>query len=122
MAKPLSTLEQTFLELVAIDGVHPHEEEVLAYVKKRLEAAAVPYQQDKTGNIVGRIAGGNGPAVAIVGHVDIAAPLNGRQVVIEADVIKTDGNGLLGADDKAAVAAMLELADAANRGEVQPTR
>ncbi len=118
-----STLEKTFLELAAIDEVHPHENEILAYIKSRLETAEVPYQQDKTGNIVGRIPGAEASeAIALVGHVDIAAPLGGRQVVLTAEAIKTDGTGLLGADDKAAVAAMLELADYTQAAEHKPAR
>ncbi|HVQ44698.1 MAG TPA: M20/M25/M40 family metallo-hydrolase [Candidatus Saccharimonadia bacterium] len=110
----VTKLEQTFLDLVAIDEVHPHEDQVLVYIKRRLDAAGVPFRQDAAGNIVAQIAGAaGGPAIALVGHTDIAAPLAGRQVVVAEGVIKTDGHGLLGADDKAAVAAMLELADGA---------
>ena len=122
MSLPLTSLEQTFLDLAGIDEVHPHEDKVLAYIEHRLTEAGVPYDQDQAGNIIGRIPGGAGEPVALVGHVDIAAPLAGRQVIIEDARIKTDGTGLLGGDDKAAVAAMLELAGAVGRGEVKPSR
>lgn len=104
-------LERTFLDLATIDEVYPHEDVVLAYIKQRLESAKVPYRQDKVGNIVARIPGTDASAVALVAHVDIAAPLGGRSVVVTEAAIQTDGTGLLGADDKAAVAALLELAD-----------
>jgi tripeptide aminopeptidase len=107
----LTRLEQTFLDLVAIDEVYPHESEVLQYIKRRLAKAGSTYKQDQAGNIVARVAGGAGEPLAIVGHTDIAAPLVGRQVIVDADVIKTDGASLLGGDDKTAVAVMLELAD-----------
>jgi len=101
----------TFLELASIDEVYPHEDKVLAYIKHRLERAGVTYQQDTTGNIVASIPGETKERLAIAGHVDIAAPLHGREVIVTPEVIKTDGTGLLGADDKAIVALLLELAD-----------
>ncbi len=118
----MQKLIDTFLALAAIDEVHPNENEVLAYIKKRLTAADVPFEQDKTGNIVGRITGKNAAALAFCGHTDIAAPLNGRKIVQADGVIKTDGTGLLGADDKAAVAVMLELADYLHETKQVPAR
>lgn len=122
MTTPLTPAEHIFLELAAIDEVHPHEQQVLRYITRQLDLAKVAYRQDSAGNIVATLPGGSGPAVALVGHVDIAAPLGGREVVMTADRIKTDGKGLLGADDKAAVAAMLELANQVGRGTIEPTR
>lgn len=105
----VTPLEQTFLDLAAIDEVYPHEVAVLDYVKARLTTAKVSYHQDAAGNLVAQLGEGANP-LAVVGHVDIAASLGGRQIIMTPEVIKTDGTGLLGADDKAAVAIMLELA------------
>lgn len=57
----------TFLELAAIDEVHPDEDKVLEYIKKRPTAAGVPFTQDKLGNIVGRIRDKNNDALAFAG-------------------------------------------------------
>lgn len=112
----MNTLDY-FLELAAIDNVHPNERDVLEYVKTKLDSFSVPYKQDDFGNIVGYI---NSPdaddTIGICGHVDIAASLNGRQIIREDDIIKTDGISLLGGDDKTAVAAMLALAEGASEG------
>lgn len=118
----MQKLIDTFLALAAIDEVHPNENKVLEYVKNRLTTAGVPFVQDKTGNIVGRIKGKSDEALAMCGHVDIAAPLNGRQVVVTEEVIKTDGKSLLGGDDKTAVAVMLELADYIHAENLTPPR
>lgn len=118
----MQKLIDTFLELAAIDEVHPNEDKVLAYIKSRLAAAGVPFTQDKIGNIVGRIQGKSADALAFCGHVDIAAPLNGRQVIVTKDTIKTDGKSLLGGDDKTAVAVMLELADYIAAEKLTPPR
>lgn len=106
----MDRLVQTFVDLAEIDEVHPNESNVLAYVKKRLDDANVSYVSDNFGNIIAYIPGKSNQAIGICGHMDIATPLNGRKIVIDSGKIATDGTGLLGGDDKTAVAAMLELA------------
>lgn len=118
----MQKITQTFLDLVAFDEVFPNENKVLQYVKDRLKNSKTPFKQDEFGNIVANIAGKSPEAVAICGHLDIAAPLQGRKAVLEHEVIKTDGKGLLGGDDKTAVAAMLELADYLHAHPSKPQR
>ncbi len=122
MTSPNKTLENTFQELATINEVHPHEDQVLSYIKRRLKAANVVCRQDQIGNIVARLEGESSDTIALVAHVDIAAPLAGREIVVTDDAIKTDGTGLLGADDKAAVALMLELADHVQAVAKRPQR
>ena len=107
----MENITQTFLDLVAFDETFPNEDQVLQYIKDRLNKAKTPFKQDGFRNIVATIEGRSAEAIALSGHVDIAAPLQGREVLVEGDIIKTDGKGLLGGDDKTAVVAMLELAD-----------
>lgn len=116
------SLIDTFLALAAIDEIYPHEDKILSYIKQRLTQAGAPYRQDKAGNIVARIPGKSAEALGFATHVDIAAPLHGRAVIVTEKVIKTDGTGILGADDKAAIAALLELADAVYRAKQPPER
>jgi putative aminopeptidase FrvX len=71
-----------FLELAEIDNVHPDEDEVLAYIKSKLDESKTPYNQDNFGNIVATIPSENdSQPIALSGHVDIAAPLNGRALI-----------------------------------------
>lgn len=104
---------QYFLELAAIDSVHPNETDVLAYIKLKLNNFGIKFFQDDHGNIIATIPSVDSPNqyIAISGHVDIAAPLNKRTVIQDGDIIKTDGTSILGGDDKTAVAAMLWLAE-----------
>jgi putative aminopeptidase FrvX len=92
----MNKLVRTFLELAAIDEVHPNEKQVIAYITGRLEASKVPYKRDAFGNIVATIAGQAADAMALAGHVDIAAPLLGREVIVEADTIKNRRQELAG--------------------------
>lgn len=113
-------LKKTFLELVDIDEMYPSEKRILEYIKSRLSAAKVLFEQDNSGNIVALldVTGSRVAPLAICGHVDIAAPLVGRQVIETKNYIRTDGKSLLGGDDKTAVAAMLTLADDVASGDV----
>lgn len=109
-----------FLELAAIDNVHPNEQEVLDYIKKKLDSFEIPYAQDSFGNIVAKLSSSKSrKPIALSGHVDIAAPLNGRTIIQEKDIIKTDGKSLLGGDDKVAVASMLWLAENVSHSKFQ---
>jgi tripeptide aminopeptidase len=89
--------------------VHPHEDKVLAYIETRL--GKIEHYRDDFNNIVAFIPGKTEEVIGVCGHVDIAAPLRGRKIVVTDERISTDGTGILGGDDKTAVAAMLELAD-----------
>ena len=113
---------QYFLELAAIDNVHPNEADVLSYVKLKLSSFGIKFFQDDYGNIVASIPSSSNPDkyVALSGHVDIAAPLNNRKIIQEGAIIKTDGTGLLGGDDKSAVAAMLWLCEQHYLGQANP--
>lgn len=111
----MDSVVQTFLDLAAIDEIHPHEHAVLAYIEGRLKAADVSYYREPFGNIVAFIPGLTDEVVGICGHTDIAAPLKGRKIAVTDTRVQTDGVSLLGGDDKTAVAAMLELATELHR-------
>lgn len=104
-------LVQTFLDLVQIDNPSGHEEEVARYCRGRLEALGLPIQTDKMGNIIARRAGVvPGETIMINAHMDSVQPCIGIKPVIDADgqTIRSDGSTILGADDRAGVAAILE--------------
>lgn len=109
-----------FLELAQIDNVHPDEGQILDYIKLKLSSFGIKFFQDDIGNIVATIPSAENPEefVGLSGHVDIAAPLNNRQIIQEGGIIKTDGTSLLGGDDKTAVAAMLWLAEQHYLGQI----
>ena len=110
-----------FLELAQIDNVHPNEDDVLRYVKQKLDKLIVSYKQDDFGNIVACIAAEHSDGyIGICGHVDIAAPLGVRKIIQNDTTIKTDGTSLLGGDDKTAVASMLWLAQEISAGRLIP--
>ena len=121
MPDGLTKLEQTFWNLIIRGNVYPREQQVAAYIKKRLRAAGFTPQVRRGRNITARWPGPD--PLEFIAHMDVARrPPRTRRIYFDGDVIHTDGTGILGADDLAAVAVQLELADAIHSGRIKPVR
>jgi len=101
-------LKQTFLQLVKIDSPSKKEADVAAFVKNKLDQLGINYRQDKSGNIIGYLPGKGAPLL-IGTHLDTVEPCQHIQPIYKAGVFKSDGTTILGADNKAVVAAILEF-------------
>ena len=101
-------LVSTFLELVQIDSPSGQEEEIAQHLMAKLDRLDVPVVRDKTGNVIGRLAG-EGPPLLLSAHIDTVAPGRGVKPVINNGIITSDGATILGGDDKSGVAAILEV-------------
>ncbi len=116
-------LAQTFKVLVQCDSVSRSEGRFAALLQKRLEALGVATQFDRsapqtgsdTGNLVGRLAGAVGKAPLLFSaHMDTVQPGVGIRPVFEGGVFRSSGDTILGADDKSAIAILLEALAALN--------
>lgn len=112
-------LTELFLELVKIDGVSKRERPVADFVKDFLEKLSIEVYEDdaganvkgNAGNVIAHIPGtSEGIPVVFLAHMDTVSTTAGVQVEIEDGVIKSGGDTILGADDRAGIAVMLELA------------
>lgn len=107
-----------FIELVQVDSETKHEEKIAVVLKEKFTALGVEVVEDdakeKTGyganNLICTL-----PAtkegvdtIYFTSHMDTVVPGNGIKPSIEDGYIKSDGTTILGADDKAGLAAMLE--------------
>ncbi|MFA7560129.1 MAG: M20/M25/M40 family metallo-hydrolase, partial [Sphaerochaeta sp.] len=95
-----------FTELVAIDSPSYGEDRIALYLEQKLLALGFTTQYDSAGNLYGYLPG-EGPSLLLNAHMDTVDLAVGATVVVEDGVIKSDGTTALGADDKAAVAALL---------------
>jgi len=113
-------LKQTFIELASIESPSRREGEVAWYLRKVfsdelghtvLEDASKVSTRSNTGNIIVRIPGGIvAPPLLFNAHMDTVEPSRGVKVRFEDGVFKTDGTTILGGDDKAACAILVEIA------------
>ncbi len=111
-------LVNEFLELVQVDSETKYEADIAKLLKKKFSELGVEVFEDDTtgetghgaGNLVCTLKGtkkGVDP-IYFTSHMDTVVPGNGVNPVREDGYIVTDGTTILGADDKAGLAAMLE--------------
>ncbi|WP_100372506.1 tripeptidase T [Bacillus sp. FJAT-45037] len=111
-------LVDEFLELVQIDSETKFEQEIAPILTKKFTALGVEVfeddAKDKTehgaGNLICTLPGTKDgvDTIYFTCHMDTVVPGNGVKPSIQDGYVVTDGTTILGADDKAGIAAMLE--------------
>lgn len=102
-------LLNSFLNLVRLDGPVGGEEPVAAEVVARLRSLGCSVRRDAFGNVLAQSAGEGGPTLLLNAHLDCVQPCLGIRPVVDGDVVRSDGTTVLGADNRAGVAAALEV-------------
>ena len=112
-------LIDTFLELVQIDSESFHEKKIHNFLVSRLkelgcrvyvDKAGSAYNTDAPGNIIAFLPGtAKSKPVVLCSHMDTVVPGKGVKPVVKKDCITSDGTTILGADDKAGLAIILEV-------------
>lgn len=117
--RPVSRVLQTFLDLARISSPTGRERGVAEYVAAALREAGCEIRFDDTqevtgsdtGNLIAELPGTvGGILVAFSAHMDCVDPCEGVEPVVEDGVIRSAGDTVLGGDDKAGVAAVIETA------------
>ncbi|SKA88869.1 peptidase T-like protein [Sporosarcina newyorkensis] len=110
-----------FLELVKIDSETKNERQIADVLTKKLEALGFEVTEDDTsektghgaGNLIANLKGSIPKAdpIYFTCHMDTVVPGQQIQPVVKDDgYVYSDGTTILGADDKAGIAALLEMA------------
>ncbi|MEE8815607.1 MAG: M20/M25/M40 family metallo-hydrolase [Lachnospiraceae bacterium] len=105
-----------FTELVSIDSPSFSERQMADRIEKELDDLSINWTEDESGKVTGSTAGnihgflpGVGESVLFCAHMDTVQPGIGKKAVVDPDgTIHSDGTTVLGADDLAAVAGILE--------------
>jgi len=111
-------LIESFMELVKIDSVSREEKEIADFLVKKLKDLGLEVRVDhagekvksNSGNIIARLRGNKDKATPIMfsAHMDTVVPGKNINPICDGEKIVSDGKTILGADDKAAIAALLE--------------
>lgn len=111
-------LVNEFLELVQVDSETKFETEIAKVLKEKFTALGVHVVEDDTTSQTGHGAGNlictlegtkdNVDTIYFTSHMDTVVPGKGIKPSIKDGYIVTDGTTILGADDKAGLAAMFE--------------
>ena len=115
-------LAATFAALVAIDSPSYGERQMADELTRRLRALGLTVEEDDAAERIGGTSGNlysflpgtlDLPPLLLCAHMDTVAPANGKRAVREPDGrIHSAGDTVLGADDLAAVAIILEVLEA----------
>ena len=121
-------LTQEFIRLAEIDSPSLRERDIADYLKQRLADLGLDVVEDGVG---GRIGGDTGniyaclpgdksrEALFLCAHMDTVMPANGVRVVFRGGVFRSGGDTILGGDDKAGVAAIIEVLEMLHRPGVK---
>ena len=110
-------LLETFLALARIASPAFGESEVASFAAAELRAAGAEVRFDDSSSVTGSDTGnviavlpatGRGRTVVLCAHMDTVGPCEGVEPVVEDGVVRSAGDTVLGADDKAGIAAILE--------------
>jgi len=110
-------LVKNFCEMVKTDSVSGNERQMADLIKRKLEEMGYKPEEDNAGEAIGGNAGnvivkipGNtdAPALLFMAHMDTVEPGRNKVPVINGDIITSDGTTVLGGDDLAGCACILE--------------
>lgn len=116
MRAGLDELRDLFVRLAGIRSPSLEEREMADAVKDFVRGVGLEVFEDASaaltggdcGNLIVRVPGrGEGTPIALCAHLDTVPLERAPTVIVENGVVRTDGQTILGADDKAAVAALL---------------
>lgn len=111
-------LLDTFLALVRVDNPSGQEQQIAATVMALLRERGFEPVQDARGNVVCRMPG-QGDPLLLSAHLDSVAPAQGKRPVVDGEFVRSSGDTVLGADDLAGVAAILEAVTSAREQGAQ---
>lgn len=112
-------LLQTFMDLIGINSPALNEEGVAHYLKRELTHLGLGFMEDSVSVAIGGKANnllfiyrpeGADRFIHFNAHMDTVAPTPDIRPIIKDGIIRTDGSTILGADDKAGIAIMIEVA------------
>jgi tripeptide aminopeptidase len=109
-----------FLELAAIPSPPGEERAVADRVSAELRSLGLRVEEDGAGARIGSSAGNllcslertaeGGVPIFLCAHLDTVSPSGRLEPVVEDGIVRNAGGTILGADDKSAIAAMIEAA------------
>lgn len=110
-------LVRTFKALVKIDSLSLFEGKIAKYLRKELRVLGIKIREagvprdGEAGNLAAFLPGNgiNSPRLLLNAHIDTVSPGNNIKPIEKKGYLFSDGTTILGADNKAGVAAILEI-------------
>lgn len=102
----------TFCDLVKIPSETPNDREFISYLEKLFKKDGAQTFLDSYGNLVAKFSAKNSSRtepIAFCCHADTVKPGIGIIPIIENGIVKSKNDTILGADDKAGIAILIEI-------------
>ncbi|MDN3016072.1 M20/M25/M40 family metallo-hydrolase [Paenibacillus sp. BSR1-1] len=97
------------IELLNIPGISQDERKIRLYLKNRLSPLTDYMYVDRKGNLLAYKYCGDGPTILLSAHMDTVEEIALDRDILEEGTILKSSKGILGADDRAGIAVILEL-------------
>lgn len=120
-------LAATFVELAKINSVSKHEANIAKFLRQRFTDLGARVMIDDAGKAIGGECGNlfamfpgqiAAPPLLLNAHMDTVEPGNGIIPVFKDGVFTSSGDTILGADDKSAIAILLEVMAALKENKI----
>jgi putative aminopeptidase FrvX len=119
-------VKDNFIKLVGIDGVYRKEQAIGEELGHQLKSMGFAVKQQPDGTLIGTLPGTvpDAPTVLLSAHQDTVMPTTPESIRVDKTRIRTDGTHVLGGDDRAGCAQILEgvrsvLEQKADRPEIK---
>lgn len=103
----IDRLYATLVDIIALPSTSGHEEQVRAYLERRMATLGFSTSIDASGNLIATL-DGEGKPILLNAHMDRVPPGLGHTPVLRNGILYSDGTTNLGADDAAGIAVILE--------------
>ncbi|WP_461201959.1 M20/M25/M40 family metallo-hydrolase [Anoxybacillus sp. TBDG-1] len=102
----------TLEELLSVSGESGNEHHIRSVVYEKLEPYVDHITIDRYGNLLAQktYKSGNGPTLLLNAHLDTVESFAPGRTIVKQGAIWSSSEGILGADDRAGVAVLLEIA------------
>jgi tripeptide aminopeptidase len=107
----LEKLKMRLFKLLSIRGSSGREHGIRQFLYQQLRARTDKFEIDSYGNLLASVHCGDGPTILLSAHMDTVYSFEVRREIIEDGTVLKSSEGILGADDRAGIAVILELLD-----------
>jgi len=114
-------LKQRLMPLLHIQGESGEERAIRHWLHRYLQSRANWLRTDGYGNLLAAVHCGKGPVILLSAHMDTVQSFHPSRTIIENGTILKSSDGILGADDRAGIAVILEILDFIRHSRFQGT-
>lgn len=101
--------KEKLIKLLNIPGESRNEHDIRHVLEKKLRKLASYQFTDQKGNLLGYVQCGVGPTILLSAHMDTYERIKADREIIENGHILRSSKGILGADDRAGIAIIMEV-------------